>query len=214
MPPPNKPELDGRKSRGDRSRAEVLRHGVELATIHGINGFSLASLAAASGISKAGIAGLFGPKDALQEAITSRARQVLDQRIFAPVRAEGRGLAQLEALGTTWIDYLADPKVRGGCFFAPAFFELDAQPGFLRDSIREDMNAWVGGIATIISDAQLNAEIISSANAEDEAFTFFSLGVTTNTAIQLGTTSAAGERAQRLWQNHIERLRTNEKNIP
>lgn len=209
MQPQRRAHTDGRRSRGDQSRDAVLRHGVELATIQGISGFSLAELATASGISKAGISGLFGPKDALQDAISQRARDILDERVFAPVRAADRGIVQLATLGNVWIDYLADPTVRGGCFFAPAFFEFDAQPGRLQDSLRQDMNSWLGGIESIITDSQERGEIIELADATDEAFTFFSLGVTTNTAIQIATKPGADARARRLWQSHIEQLRRN-----
>lgn len=207
-------QADGRRARGNQTRAEVLARGLELATVHGLNGFSLSDLASSSGISKAGIVGLFGPKEALLQAITNHARSVLDVKVFAPVRSSDRGIRQLKKLGIVWIAYLADPSLVGGCFFAPAFFELDAQPGHLRDSIRDDMDAWIGGIATMIRDGQRLGEIDTSANPSDEAFTFFSLGVTSNTAIQLGDTSLSADRATRLWRNHLTRLQTTERPKP
>lgn len=204
---PDPPASDGRRARGDRSRAEVLVRGLELATVHGLTGFSLADLASASGTSKAGISGLFGPKEQLQQAITAHARDVLATKVLLPTMAADRGIAQIETLGRVWIDYLADPTLVGGCFFAPAFFELDSQPGHLQDAIRDDMRGWITAISAIISDGQDRDQILDSASAQDEAFAFFSLGITTNTAIQISESSDAADRARRLWHNNVARLR-------
>lgn len=198
---------DGRKLRGDRTRETVLAPGVELATVKGLEGFSLADLAAASGVSKAGIATLFGSKQDLQTAIAARARQILDERVFGVVRAAPRGLARLATLGTVWLDYLADPDLRGGCFFAAASFELDAQPGPLREIVRDDMSRWITAIKTMIEDGQATGEIVESVEAGDEAFAFFSIGVTANAMIQLGVIDRPAERARRIWSQHLDRLR-------
>ncbi len=212
--PPQRPSasdrrsaLDGRRVRGDRTRESILLPGVRLATEKGLEGFSLAELAEASGVSKAGISTLFGSKHDLQAAITARARKVLDERVFAPVIAAPPGLARLVTLGSVWLDYLADPNLSGGCFFAAAMFELDAQPGPLREVIRSDMRRWVTAIRSMIEDGQAAGEIITSVDAIDEAFDLFSIGVTANAMIQLGVVDQPADRARRLWSQHIDRLR-------
>lgn len=201
---------DGRKERGDRTRENVLVPGVALATVKGLEGFSYADLADASGVSKAGIATLFGNKQQLQRAITDRARRVLDERVFGPVLAAPRGLARLETLGTVWVDYLDDPDLRGGCFFAAAMYELNAQPGPLREVVRDDMARWVSGIAAMIEDGQSRGELRPDANAIDEALDFFSIGVTANAMIQLGVVDHPAERSRRTWRRHVDHLKTGE----
>jgi AcrR family transcriptional regulator len=197
---------DGRLIRGDRTRARVLAPGVELATVKGLEAFSLGELAAASGVSKAGIVTLFGPKHDLQMAIAIRAREILHERVFAPTLAAPAGLAQLSTLGEVWLDYLTDPHLRGGCFFAAALFELDAQPGPLRDAVRHDMRRWLAAIQAMISHAQANGEVARSVNAEDEAFALFSLGITANAMIQLGVVERPAHGPRRVWRAHVERL--------
>ncbi|MDQ3756245.1 MAG: TetR family transcriptional regulator [Actinomycetota bacterium] len=205
--PSSPPVPDGRKLRGDRTREHVLAPAVALATVKGLNGFSFAELAEASGASKAGIATLFGSKQDLQAAIAERARQTLEERVFQPVRSAPRGVARLVTLGTAWLDYLADPALRGGCFFAAAMFELDAQPGPLRDLVHRDVSGWIGGIQAMIEDAQAMGEIADSVDAGDEAFQFFAIGMTANALIQLGVVDRPAERARRLWARHLDRLR-------
>jgi AcrR family transcriptional regulator len=141
---------DGRKTRGDRSRAIVLDKGVVLATTKGLNSFSIGELAEQSGIAKANVSVLFGSKADLQVAITDLARSRFSERVLDPVRLAPAGLGRLLALGECWFDYLSDPKLLGGCFFSAAMFELDAQPGALRDTIGSDMSAWVHAIAAMM----------------------------------------------------------------
>lgn len=198
---------DGRRARGDRSRETVLAPAVQLATVKGLAGFSLADLAEASGATKAGIATLFGSKQDLQAAIADRARQVLDERVLRPVMAAPPGLARLRTLGTVWLDYLADPGLRGGCFFAAAMFELDAQPGPLRDVVRDDMAGWLRGIQSMIEDGQAAGEIATAVDPADEAFAFFSIGVTANGLIQLGIVDRPAHRARRIWERRLDQLK-------
>jgi AcrR family transcriptional regulator len=198
---------DGRRVRGDRTRESVLAPAVGLATVKGLGGFSLGELASASGVSKAGIATLFGSKQELQTAIAGRARAVLEERVFRPVLSAPRGVRRLEVLGKVWLDYLTDPGLEGGCFFAAAIYELDAQPGPLRELVAADVNRWIKGIQAMIEDGQAAGEIDPSAHAADEAFDFFSIGVTANAMIQLGAVGKRAERARRVWRTHVDRLR-------
>jgi AcrR family transcriptional regulator len=174
--------------------------------VKGLAGFSLAELAEAGGVTKAGIATLFGSKQELQAAIAARARTVLDQRVFRPVMAAPPGLPRLATLGTVWLDYLADPELPGGCFFAAAMYELDAQPGPLRDLVRDDMAGWIRGIQSMIEDGQAAGEIVKTVDAADEAFAFFSIGVTANGLIQLGIVDRPADRARRVWERRVEHL--------
>jgi AcrR family transcriptional regulator len=202
---------DGRKVRGDQTRAKVLAPAIALATVKGLQGFSLSELSETSGVSKAGITTLFGSKQELQTAITTRAREVLQERVFRPVFGAPPGLKRLTTLGASWLSYLGDPKLVGGCFFAAASFELDTQPGALRELIREDMKRWVRGIEAMIIDGQTAGELIGNIDAKDEAVGFFSIGITANTMIQLRIMAQPAARAGRLWTQRVDHLTINHK---
>jgi AcrR family transcriptional regulator len=198
--------IDGRKLRGDRSRDVVVDQGVRLATIKGLHGFSIGELAEQSGIAKANISVLFGSKADLHVAITNCARSRFTERVVDPIRSAPPGLAQLLALGESWFTYLSDPTLIGGCFFSAAMFELDAQPGSLRDTIRADMEAWLQAITAIIADAQRLGEVRKGVDATEKAIGFFSLGVSTNALIQLGIANQPALRARRVWRDAVNDL--------
>jgi AcrR family transcriptional regulator len=198
---------DGRRQRGDRTRERVLVPAVALATVKGLEGFSYSDLAGVSGVSKASIATLFGDKHGLQEAITERARRILHQRVFEPVVTAPPGLPRLETLGQVWFDYLTDPELEGGCFFAAALFEVDAQPGPLQELVRDDLRRWISGIEAMVRDGQATGQIRESVDAGDVALELFSVGVVTNAMIQLGVVDRPADRARRIWADHLDRLR-------
>jgi AcrR family transcriptional regulator len=196
---------DGRRARGDRTRARILDAGVGLAAERGLVTFSLSDLAAESDTSKAGINTLFGSKATLQAGIIDRARQIVEERVFRSVVEVPPGRARLVKLGQVWLDYLGDPSLRGGCFFASATSELDSQLGDLRDAIAETMTGWIHRIETIVEDGQRNGELDATTDADDEALLFFSIAVTANSMIQLGL-DAAEQRARRNWKRQVDRL--------
>lgn len=203
--------VDGRRARGDRTRDRVLAPAVPFATVHGLDGVTYGELAKASGVAKATIAALFPTKADLQAAIAARARGVLRERVLFPVAAVEPGLARLEALGRIWLDYLTDPELEGGCFFAAALAELDARPGPLRDELRTELEGWLAGIAAMVRDGQARGEVDPAVDPEDRAFAFFALGITANTAIQLGVEARPAERARRAWAAQIEEIRSRDR---
>lgn len=59
---------------GERSRARVLEQAAALATLEGLDGISIARLAAATGMPKSSVYVLFGSKERLQLATIDAAR--------------------------------------------------------------------------------------------------------------------------------------------
>ncbi|BDZ64513.1 TetR/AcrR family transcriptional regulator [Agromyces mangrovi Wang et al. 2018] len=98
--------IDGRRARGDESRREVLAQAMDLASIEGLDGLSIARIAEAAGQSKSGVAALFGSKERLQLAAIDAAQALFTNEVIAPARAATeRGLERVVALVDGWIAY-------------------------------------------------------------------------------------------------------------
>src|SRR5436190_13997442 len=70
------PELtDGRRLRGERTKAGILDAAVDIASIDGLEGLSIGSLAQSTGVSKSGLFAHFGSKQELQLATIEAARE-------------------------------------------------------------------------------------------------------------------------------------------
>ena len=90
-----RPQRDGRRARGDRSRRAVLDTAVQAASVEGLDALSFGGLAAQAPVNKSGIAGLFGSKEGLQLAVVEHARQTFVDTVIAPARNAEPGLPRL-----------------------------------------------------------------------------------------------------------------------
>jgi AcrR family transcriptional regulator len=161
---------DGRLVRGARSRATVLALAVNIASVDGLDGLSIGVLATESGLSKSGIVALFGSKVELQLATIAAARQIFFDEVVDPTLAESGGVARIETLVGTWLEYSRTRVFAGGCFFAAGIAEVGAKPGPARDAVALAVNDWYEFVARTVARAQMKGELRASVDAEELAF--------------------------------------------
>jgi AcrR family transcriptional regulator len=185
-PPVATPHIaDQRLAKGARSRAAIARHAADVASIEGLTGLSIGGLATDLGISKSGIATLFGTKEALQVAVVKVARDAFIERIIVPVLTEPAGLPRLRALIDRWFDYVVNPTFPGGCFRVATIAEFDSKPGPVRDAIIEDRRDWQAYLAKQIRRAQESGDL-TGRDPEATAFQLDAIFSSANTAHQMG----------------------------
>jgi AcrR family transcriptional regulator len=131
-------------SKGDETRARILRHAARVASRDGLDGLSIGELAAQLEMSKSGLFAHFGSKEDLQIEVLRAASADFAERVIAPSLKQPRGPARLRALFERWLAWAADPDVPGGCVFAGASFELDDRPGPVRDYLVEEEKRLLG----------------------------------------------------------------------
>lgn len=161
---------DGRRARGARSRAAIMRRAVDLASLGGLESLSIGELAAESGVSKSGVVALFGAKEELQLATVAAAREVFTASVVTPALAAPRGILRLRALLEAWLDYSEGRVFAGGCFFAAARIDFDSRPGPVRDALAEALRDWHGFIERAITMAIERDELPGNTDAAQLAF--------------------------------------------
>src|ERR1700734_141390 len=134
-PAPPRPPDAGRRTRapGDRSRARVLEHAAALATLEGLDGVSIARIAAATGMPKSSVYVLFGSKEELQLATVDAARASFIRHVAAPAITTAPGRPRLQRLCDGYLDYVEQRIFPGGCFFVTASAEMGGRHGPVRD---------------------------------------------------------------------------------
>ena len=180
---------DGRRLRGDRTRALVSRHAVDVASVDGLGGVSIARLAGDLQLSKSGIATLFGTKERLQLATIEAAATAFTDEVVRPVMTVPRGAARLCALIERWLDYAAAPLFPGGCFWVENLAAFDAHPGPVRDALAAQHRSWLGLLATQLRDAVADGEI-AEIDADLTAFQLQAVLAAASIALRLGDTGA------------------------
>jgi AcrR family transcriptional regulator len=119
--------------RGEKTRNEILRTSVDIASAEGLEGITIGRLAKELGLSKSGLFAHFGSKVELQLATIDTARRDFVTDVIKPTEKTEPGLARLMAMMEAWIYSIERIQYRGGCFFFAASAEIDDRPGAVRD---------------------------------------------------------------------------------
>ncbi|GAC53631.1 TetR/AcrR family transcriptional regulator [Gordonia amicalis] len=180
---------DQRLIKGARARAAIARHAADVASVEGLTGLSLGKLATDLGVSKSGVATLFGTKEKLQLAAVQAAREVFIDHVVAPTSAEPPGIRRLRALIDRWFDYVATPVLPGGCFRVATTVEFDSRTGPVRDAIDADRRDWFALLEKEIRRAQ-NEGHLAGRDAHSLAFQLDAVVAAANTGARFGDESA------------------------
>lgn len=197
---------DGRRAKGLRTRNALLAEAVQLASVDGLEGLTISSLAERLGTAKSSVHAAFGSKEALQIAAIRRAREILIDLVVAPALVVPAGLARLEALGESWFSYLESDVFEGGCLLCSASAEMDGRPGPTRDAVAEVMQEWLQLLAQCVVAGIDQGDCPSSARPDQIAFELNAIGMAANWHHQLFGGQAAFTLARRAWADALARL--------
>jgi AcrR family transcriptional regulator len=185
-----------RRADGERSRAAILDAAARLATVEGLGGLSIGSLAEHIGMSKSGLYAHFGSKEELQLATIDTASEIFVREVIEPARA-AQGVERVIALGDSFLSYVERKVFPGGCFFRAAQAEFDTHPGAVREKIREAHRSWVGYIERQIRGAQEMGELDPTEDPAQLAFELDAMLKMATAVFVLDDDSEAIERARR-----------------
>jgi AcrR family transcriptional regulator len=182
------------------TRAAILDRCVDLASVEGLEGVTIGRLAEDLRMSKAGVLGHFGSKEALQLAALQTAIRVFAREVWEPASSATEGRARLLAIADRWLSYLGRDVFPGGCFVTAASCEFDDRPGRVRDALAARHEQWLGLLADQARIAVRNGELPRGTDPHDVAFTLNAIAMGVNQSRHLlGDADAAtrGWRAMR-----------------
>ena len=201
------PPSDGRRAKGLRSRDALLAEAVQLASVEGLEGLTIASLAERLGTAKSSVHAAFGSKEALQVAAVQRAREMLIELVIVPALAAEPGLARLETLGESWFTYLENDIFEGGCMLCSASAEMDGRPGATRDAVAAVMQEWLQFLADSVRAGIDQAEFAPATSPDQMAFELNAIGMAANWHHQLFGGLTAFTAARSGWADTLQRIR-------
>lgn len=178
--------VDGRKARGDRSRALVLERAAAIASTDGLDGLTIGRLAADVGVAKGNIQVLFGDKQALQLATIEWVGALYHGAIVEPATRLTSPLARLEAMVEGWFDFVEIRRLPGGCFMNAVTSEFRARPGAIRDSVATRRAEKRDRYGAAIEDAKAAGELRADVNADQLAFELLAFQALANIALTIG----------------------------
>jgi AcrR family transcriptional regulator len=202
---PRKKTIPRRQARGLRTREAILARAVDIASIQGLEGLTVGSLATQLKMSKSGLFAHFGSKEDLQLATVELARQIFINKVTRPAIAAVRGMPRLWGLIEHWLALVEKRVFQGGCFFSAASFEFDSRRGVVRDRIAAIMQEWIGAIARAVYEAQKAGHLDPKVDPTRLAFEIHAIAMGAHWAHQLLDDKHAYSRSRTIL---LEKLRT------
>jgi AcrR family transcriptional regulator len=157
------------------SRATAVEAAVGLASVEGLEGITIGRLADELGMSKSGLIGRFGDKEAMQRAVLAAAIERFTDAVWHPASSAEPGLPRLEAIIDAWIGHLREGVFPGGCFVTTASVEYDARPGPLHDDVAAAVRRWLGVLEAEARRARAAGDLAADRDPADVAFELHSL---------------------------------------
>jgi AcrR family transcriptional regulator len=179
------------------TRDRIITSALALATTEGLEGLTIGRLAVDLGMSKAGVIGHFGNKEALQLAVLASA---VDRfRLRVPARAVGAapGTQRLARAFDEWIDYMAEGEGHGGCFLTSVATEFDGRPGPVRDAVLEALASWSTYVKDELRAAVESGQLPKDTDVDQVIFELDGVILAANQSIQLHRDPRAPARARR-----------------
>lgn len=194
-----------RQPRGLRTREAILASAVDIASVDGLEGLTVGSLARQLRMSKSGLFAHFGSKEELQLATIEVARQIFIEKVTRPAIAAPKGMPRLWGLVNQWLLLVEKRIFSGGCFFSAASFEFDGRRGVVHDRVAAIMREWMDVLTRAVEQAQKAGHISEKVNATRLAFEIQGIAMGAHWAFQLLDDRQAYSRAR---ATVLEKLRS------
>ncbi|MFA4929385.1 MAG: TetR/AcrR family transcriptional regulator [Patulibacter sp.] len=191
-----------------RSRAAAVEAAIDLASIEGLEGITIGRLATELSMSKSGLIGRFGDKQALQQAVLAAAVERFTDAVWRPAASADPGLPRLEAIVDAWIDHLRADVFPGGCFVTTASVEYDARPGPLHDDVATVVRRWLAVLEAEARTARDAGDLPADRDPADVALELHALASGGSVAGRLIDDPAALDRTRRAMRRAIGRPTT------
>ncbi|MCG6499138.1 TetR/AcrR family transcriptional regulator [Kitasatospora sp. A2-31] len=183
-----------------RTRTAILRRGLDLASVEGLEGLTIGRLATDLAMSKSGVLGHFGTKESLQLAVVDEAVALFVREVVRRADAAGAapGLPRLLVRCEAWISYLERELLPGGCFFTTVTAEFDdRESGPVRSAVAAKNAVWQRELRRQAELAIAAGQLPGDPDAEQLVFELTGQVLALNHARQLYRDGAAAERARR-----------------
>ena len=193
--------------KGAETRAYILTQAISMAGILGLEGLTIGRLATQTGMSKSGLFGHFGSKEALQLAVLETIAKDFSLKVISPALKEPTGETRLRKLFSNWMEWANDEKQEGGCRLMGASVELNARPGELRDYLAEQQIEWIDCIRRMAQKAVSESIFRAGLDTRQFAFEFHSIGLGLNFSLRLLRDPAALSRSQVAFDSLIQKAK-------
>jgi len=181
-------------NKGAATRGVILDEAGRLARRVGLCGLTIGSLATQTGMSKSGLFAHFGSKESLQLQVLVYSTERFVDDVIRPALRAPRGVPRVRDLFERWLEW---DSVEGGCPLVAASFELDDQPGPVRESLVRVQRDWADTLATVFTSGIGEGHFRPDADPRQFAQDLQGVMLAYHMASRLLADAAAADRARR-----------------
>ena len=185
-------------------RAYILRQGLDVLTTTGFSGVTIGGLAEQTGMSKSGLFAHFGSKEELQLSLLNETDEAV-KLVLAPAVQEPEGLPRLRALVHHWLGWSTKAGLKGGCPMVAGMFELDDQPGSVRERLLEMESQWRSFLAEVTAQAVERGHLRAELDIEGFVWELCGIYLSHHASARFIRDPNADERAKRAFAALIDR---------
>lgn len=188
-------------TKGSKTRQEIVKKGLELFSVKGYYNTSIGDILAATGLTKGGLYGHFGSKEALWGACYEEAVRIWNDMVFRDLQTVDDPLERLERLIENDLgNYLGNDVFPGGCFFLNMIVELAGQAEEMKTRIWHGFEDFSQKMASWLGEAEKKG-IIRAGLDHAEISGFIIIVLNGAAALYAATRDAV------IWQRTIRQLR-------
>jgi AcrR family transcriptional regulator len=181
-------------SKGEATRVVILDEAGRLARRVGLGGLTIGSLATQTGMSKSGLFAHFGSKESLQIQVLEHSSERFVDDVIRPALKAPRGIPRVRDLFERWLEW---DSAEGGCPLVAATFELDDQPGPVRERLVRIQRDWADTLATVFTSGIGEGHFRPDADPRQFAQDIQGVMLSYHMASRLLADRSAAERARR-----------------
>ena len=140
--------------KGQHTFSKIIDQAQRNASLHGISGLTIGSLANQLHMSKSGLFAHFGSKTDLQKQVVTAIFERFAEDVVLSALEQPPGRAQIAQLMLNWIGWSRADERPGGCPMASSFYDLDALQPPIRQLLKSSLLKFKKTIRRMIEAAQ------------------------------------------------------------
>src|SRR6478735_9151236 len=189
--------------KGESTKFAILDEAAELASLVGLGGLTIGTLAAATKLSKSGLYAHFASKESLQVQVLQHARDRFTDLVMRPTVAAPRGEPRVREFFDRWITWQSTGYA-GGCIFVDAASEFDDQEGPVRDELVRAERDKLESLTMIVGTAVSEGHFRDDVDPEQCGYELEGIVLAHHHARRLMRDGRAEERARRAFERLLE----------
>lgn len=196
--------------KGDETRRRILEQAARMASVDGLEGVTIGTLARELGLSKSGLYAHFRSKEELQRQVLRTGVEAFVEHVLRPALKVSRGEPRLRALFERWLGWAAGERLPGGCLLTGAAIEMDDRPGPLRDDVAATLDAWLDVLERVTRGAVEEGHFRAELDVRQFAYDVFGIYLAFTIAHRTLRDAGAAARANRALDRLIAAARAGE----